>query len=102
MKKFTRSLEKHKGLIFATVTKQGVGTIHLRHKLPLYRLKRIIASLQLSLYSDVGHHNHLQFRSGDGVLVGTLVNQNLLLLPKYAKTKARSLEFAQALIDAMP
>ncbi len=102
MRKFTRALERHSGIVFATTTKQGVGAIHLRHKLPLYRLKRIASSLQLLVYSDVRHHNHLQFRDNAGTLVGTLVNLNLLLLPKYAKTKSQSLELAQVLVDAMP
>lgn len=98
MKKFTRSLERHKGVVFATTTKHGVGALHLRHKIPFYRLKRLAEPLHLLLYSDVRHHNHLQFRNNKGELVGVLVNLNLLLLPKYANTKAESLELAQALL----
>lgn len=102
MKKFTRSLERHGGLVFATTTKEGVGALHLRHKIPFYRLKRIAESSRLLIYSDVGHHNHLQFRKNNGELVGTLVNLNLLLMPKHAKTKADSMGLAQALLDLVP
>lgn len=76
--------------------------MHLRHKLPFYRLKRIAESMHLLLYSDVRHHNHLQFRTNNGGLIGTLVNLNLLLLPKYPKTKQQSVELAEALIESMP
>lgn len=101
MRNFTRALERHKGVVFATTTKHGVGALHLRRKIPFYKLKRISQSLRLFIYSDIRHHAHLQFRNTRGELVGTLVNLNLLLLPKYSKTKAESVELAQALLEAV-
>lgn len=102
MKKFTRSLEKHKGIVFATTSKEGVGAIHFRHKIPLYKLTHVSDSLGLSMHSQMKHKHHLMFRNKQGELVGTLVNMNLLLMPKYAKTKGESVELAGALLELVP
>ncbi len=102
MKKFTRSLEKHKGIVFASTSEEGVGAIHLRHKIPLYKLTRVCDSLGVSIHAQFKHKDHLLFRNKQGELVGTMVNMNLLLMPKYAKTKGESIEFARALLELMP
>ncbi|MEM4255569.1 MAG: hypothetical protein QXR53_04565 [Candidatus Norongarragalinales archaeon] len=99
MKKFTRSLERHKGIVFATTTPHGVGALHLRHKVPLYKIMQVADSLGLAVYSEHKHKHHLQFRNKKNELVGTLVNFNLLLLPKFEKTKAQAVELAQALLE---
>jgi len=95
MKKFTRALERHKSIVFATTTKDGVGALHFRHKLPFYKIRQLV-------HSQFKHKHHLQFRNKNGELVGTLVNLNLLLLPKYAKTKAQAVELASSLLELIP
>lgn len=102
MKAFTRSLEKHKGIVFASTTKEGVGAVHFRHKLPYYKLKRATDALGITILAHFQHKNHLMLRNKRGDLVGTIVNLNLLLLPKYAKTKADAVELAQSLLNIVP
>ncbi len=102
VKKFTRSLERHKGVVFATTTKDGVGALHFRCKIPYYLLKRACDALGVSIHSHTRHKNHLMLRNKRGELAGTLVNLNLLLLPKYAKTKGDSVELAQSLLELIP
>ena len=102
MKKFTRSLERHKNLVFATTTEHGVGALHFRHKLPFYKIKQVADGLGLEINIEFKRHHHLQFRTREGDLVGTLVNLNLLLMPKYEKTKAFSVELASELLKVVP
>ena len=102
MKKFTRSLERHKNLVFATTTEHGVGALHYRKKLPFYKLKQAADRLGLEINIEFKRHHHLQFRTREGELVGTLVNLNLLLMPKYAKTKSRSVDLALELLKIIP
>ena len=102
MKKYTRALEKEGRVVFATTTKHGVGAIHFRHKLPSYKIKQAADSLKIKIYSEFKQKHHLLFRNRDGDLIGTLVNQNLLLMPKYTKTKSQSVELAEALLEIIP
>ncbi|MFH1056363.1 MAG: hypothetical protein V1717_01035 [Candidatus Micrarchaeota archaeon] len=102
MKKFTRSLEQHSGLVFATTTKHGVGALHLRHKIPFYKIPSLAELLELNVHTEFKHRHHLQFRNRKGELVGTLINLNLLLLPKYAKTKSQAVELANELLALLP
>jgi hypothetical protein len=102
MKKFTRSLEKHPGIVFATTTPHGVGALHLRHKLPYYKIRRACDALGLFITSEVHHRNHMKLYNKQGELVGTLVNLNLLLLPKYSKIKNDAIALAEELLKALP
>ncbi|HIH19786.1 TPA: hypothetical protein HA244_00790 [Candidatus Micrarchaeota archaeon] len=102
MKKFTRALERHRNIVFATTTSHGVGALHYRHKLPPYKLKQVADRLGLKINNEWQHKHHLQFRNGKNELIGTLVNLNLFLMPKYAKIKAESMELAIALLDLIP
>lgn len=102
MKHFTRSLEKNRRLVFATTTEDGVGALHLRHKLPFYSVKKACDSLGFFMVNHFKHKDHLQIRNRKGDLVGTLVKQNLLLMPKYSKTKSESVMLAQALLSIIP
>ena len=102
MKKFTRALEKHRNIVFATTTPQGVGGVHFRHKIPYYKIKQRADELGVHINNEWKHKHHLQFRNSKGELIGTLVNLNLFLMPKYAKTKGESMELAIALLDLIP
>ena len=102
MKKFIRALERHRNIVFANTTEHGVGALHFRHKLPYYKIKRAADALGLRINNEFQHKHHLQFRNSKGDLVGTLVNLNLLLMPKYPKTKTESMELAINLLGLMP
>src|SRR3989344_7857493 len=98
MKNFMHSVNKHRHVVFASTTPHGVGALHLRHKIPLYKILQVCNSLGFSISSELKHRNHLKFRNGNGELVATLVNLNLVLLPKYAKTKNDSVSLAEAFL----
>ena len=102
MNKFTRSLERHRNLVFATTTEQGVGALHLRRKLPYYKIKQKCDALGFSITSEIGHRNHFKIYNRRGEMVGTLVNLNLLLLPKYAKSKNEAVSLAEAFLEILP
>ena len=102
MKKFTRALERHRNLVFATTTQHGVGALHFRRKLPYYRIKQVCDSLNFTINNEFKHKDHLQIRNREGDLVATLLNLNLLLMPKYAKIKSESIMLADRLLGIIP
>jgi len=100
MRAYLGRVKEHKQVAFATITSEGIGAVHLKNPIPVYRLRKILQELGLlATQSKRARHHHLQIRNKNGDLIATIVSLNLVLLPKYAKTKRDAIEFVNALLE---
>ncbi|MFH0922509.1 MAG: hypothetical protein V1811_00445 [Candidatus Micrarchaeota archaeon] len=103
MRNYLGKIKQHKHVNFATLTSEGIGAVHLKNPIPVYRLKKLLQKLGLlATKSKRSRHFHLKIRNKNGDLIATIVNLNLVLLPKYAKTKRDAIEFVNALLEHRP
>ncbi|MFH1780102.1 MAG: hypothetical protein ABH803_03075 [Candidatus Micrarchaeota archaeon] len=99
MKTFIQSISKQKHVVHATFTREGVPAVHLK-KIPFYRLKRVCDNQGLVVYSiDDRRHHHLYIRNSDGELIATLINNDLILLPKNLRNKQEAFELINTLVN---
>lgn len=99
MRSFVNSISKHKHVVHATITKEGVPAVQLK-KIPMYRLIRICQNMGLTLTSvDDRRHHHLYVRDKQGLLVATIVNNDLILMPKDLKEKETAFELVNTLAN---
>ena len=101
MRVYMRKAKQNKHVAYAGVTGEGVGLIHLHTRLSVPAVQAAVKSLGLTLPSGLTHleqKKYLEIRTPKGALVCTLVDLNLLLLPKHSRSKADAIELANALL----
>lgn len=99
MRAFVREVKKKRGASYATVSSQGVGVVHLRKRVSKKKLESVARGLGFAVSSPyLKGHRVLEVRKKTGELVATVVEGNLLLLPKYARNRQASFDLTNALV----
>ncbi len=101
MRVYMRKAKQNKHVAYAGVTGEGVGVIHLHTRLSVPTVQSAVKALGLLLPSGLKHLDRKKFieiRTSKGALVCTLVDLNLLLLPKHSRVKQDAIDLANALL----